>query len=92
MSVTIMANSSFVGVVCLIAGGAYLSFLVLNRGRFSKMAWIIQLQLSIYILSLGILHLLKSPGEAFGLASWIFFFTVLVTIVFLFAKKGESKR
>ncbi|MET1124980.1 MAG: hypothetical protein ABWW66_06955 [Archaeoglobaceae archaeon] len=65
-------------------GVVYFAFLILRKNRFSKLAWVLQVEIVIFTILLGILNYLNEhvfdTGILHGLIGWIFFFAVLITV------------
>jgi len=83
-------------ILALSYGIAWLSFLIMRRSRIPKMAWIMNIELAIFLIVTGVLYCLDlygvETGIAFGLAGWLFFFAVLTTIVVFSVNKLRGSR
>jgi len=82
-------------ILTLSYGIVYLSFLIIRRSRFSKIAWTLQIEFAIFIIVMGVLNCLYiygvETGVAFGLAGWFFLFAALATSVVLLRKLRGSR-
>jgi len=83
-------------ILTLSYGIAYLSFLIACKSQFSRMAWIMQIELAVLLIVMGALHSLRlygvKTGIAFGLAGWLFFFAVMTTLVIYLINMSRGSR
>jgi len=89
-------------ILALLSGIAYLSFLIVRKSRFPKMAWIIQIEFAVYLIAMDVLICLHLYGVeylygvetkiAYALAPLFFLFAALTTSVVFLVNKLRSSR
>jgi len=98
----LLAQRQIAAIVGLVGGSAYLLFLIAYRSRLiqkrpgSKTAWILQIEMAIYTIMIGVLHWLSLYGVnawiAGGLAGWLLFSAMLATIIVLLINISRGSR
>jgi hypothetical protein len=65
-------------------GIAYLIFLISRKTQFSKLVWIVQIELAFFVMVMGVLNMINlfgvDTGTVFGIVGWIFLLAIVVTL------------
>ena len=76
--------SHVLSLSALAFGIAYLIFLISRKTQFSKLVWIVQIELAFFVMVMGVLNMINlfgvDTGTVFGIVGWIFLLAIVVTL------------